>query len=341
VALTEDRLVRGLQPIRNFVLAQAIFHFMELGLLDAVAAANRIPIAVLARSRGLREDRLRGLLRYLANEELVGLDADDGVSLTERGRELVAVRPWYTLLVGGYLPAFAQLSEVMKNGAGYASRDGGHVGEGSCGISQHDALPMTRRLIDRLDQPPGTIVDLGCGDGSYLLDLCRQLPGVHGLGVDPEPESVAAAREKATQQGLGDRVSLYVGSAASVPDLGGLRGPLCFITAFVLQEVLEQSGRDAVLDLLQKSFTAHPDAKWIVIEVDHRPDDDAVMGHGLGLAYYNPYYLIHKVTEQRLEPVRFWEELYREAGLSVLAMEYPDSRYDSLGLKVGFLLSRA
>jgi len=49
------------------------------------------------------------------------------------------------------------------------------------------------------------------------------------------------------------------------------------------------------------------------------------MAHPLALAYYNPYYLIHKVTEQRLEKVAFWEALFDEAGVRVCAMDRPRS----------------
>jgi 2-ketoarginine methyltransferase len=93
--------------------------------------------------------------------------------------------------------------------------------------------------------------------------------------------------------------------------------------------------------MLRSTFDRYPDSHWIVIEVDHRPQDPSVMSKSLGLAYYNPYYLIHYFTEQRLASVQFWEQLYTEAGLRVVAVEHPEPSYDSLGLKVGFLLARS
>ena len=65
------------------------------------------------------------------------------------------------------------------------------------------------------------------------------------------------------------------------------------------------------------------------------------MSTGLGLAYYNPYYLLHSFTEQRLETIEYWKQVFREAGLTIVAVEHPDKDYDSLELKVGFLLRSA
>jgi 2-ketoarginine methyltransferase len=58
------------------------------------------------------------------------------------------------------------------------------------------------------------------------------------------------------------------------------------------------------------------------------------------MAYYNPYYLIHQITEQRLETSQFWADLFRRAGLECLTMAHPDDRVDSTRLELGYLLKR-
>ena len=199
--------------------------------------------------------------------------ANDRVSLTATGREIAAFRPWYKLLVGGYAQTFQQLSAALRADAPYATRDASSVGVGSCGISQYDALPMTRRLLQQIPGKWKTLVDLGCGDGSYLVDLCRSIPHAHGVGVDSEQASVDAGLRAAQFYGIADRVTIRTGSVTAPPDLSQECGPFCFIAAFVLQEVLEQSGRGAVLEMLTTTFTLYPDCHWIVIEVDHRPED--------------------------------------------------------------------
>ncbi|GAA3237987.1 methyltransferase domain-containing protein [Dactylosporangium siamense] len=337
----EKRLIGALQPIRGFVLAQALHQFMDTGIHDALTKHGALPVDRLAQLCGLSADRLGGFLLYLANEDFVVIAVDGTVGLTSAGAEIGVFQPWYALLVGGYTPAFAGLREALADPAAYASRNAAQVGVGSCGISEYDALPIAERLFQQIPGRVGTVVDLGCGDGRYLAELCDRNPGLRGVGVELAEQSVTNARRLMQQRGLAERVAVVAGRADDPPDLADRPGPLCFITAFVLQEILEQRDRAAILELLCKVFARHPDASWIVIEVDHRPADPDVMGHDLGLAYYNPYYLIHRITEQRLETRRFWEDLFAEAGLSVVGPEVPDPVYDSLGLKLGYLLRAA
>jgi 2-ketoarginine methyltransferase len=335
--LTEEELVEGLQPIRHFVIAHVAFEFLRSGLHGALRECPNAAVSLIANDLGLSPERVRAVLQFLAKEGYVELNS--GLAkLTRQGEQLEKIAPWYFLLVGGYAKTFSQIGEVLRSPSTYASRDGASVGIGSCGISQHDALPMTRALLKKIDGEVRTIVDLGCGDGSYLLDLCSPPSTLRGIGFDPEPASVALANEAAEQRGIKDRVSVHVGSALELPDLSPNDGPYCFITAFVLQELLEQVGRTAIVDLLRNTFRRHPSSHWIVVEVDNRWEDVDTMSTPLGLAYYNAYYLIHEVTEQRLESISFWKGIFAEADLVVSALEFPDPGYDHLKLKVGFLL---
>jgi 2-ketoarginine methyltransferase len=336
----ERRLIENLQPIRYFALAQALHHSMDLGIFAAVGAAPGLDGAELATDLGLDPDRLLVLLRYLENEGYV-LD-DGGWSLTPKGVGLPVFAPWYELLVGGYATTFQQLGDVLRKGAPWATRDATRVGAGSCGISAYDALPLAERLLDAAPQTPATVVDLGCGDAGFLVELLVRRPALRGVGVEPNLSSVELGATRARAAGVTDRLRLHHGPAADVttlelPERG--RGT-CFLTAFVLQEILEQGGERAVEDFLRSTFEAHPEALWLVVEVDHRPSGP-VMAHGLATAYYNPYFLIHGITEQRLEPARYWSELFGRLGLRILQVGYPDDRVDSTRLELGYLLCLA
>ncbi len=338
--ITEERLVDGLQPIRNFVLAQALYHFMDIGIQGTIKSCQKISVNDLAIKLHLRENRLLGLIQYLANEKYVVLE-NNMVCLTTKGEEISDFQPWYKLLVGGYAETFQEISLVLKSDGPYASRDGANVGVGSCGISQHDALPMTRQLLEKIPTNFETVVDLGCGDGSYLVDLCKSMPHIKGIGLDLDPKSIKIANEAVVQNGVSNRVQVEVGSAINLPSFTEVKKPLCFITAFVFQEVLEQAGRNSIINMLTTVFEKYPDSYWIVIEVDNRAKDKDVMSNNLALAYYNPYYLIHNLTQQRLESIDYWKQLFLDAGLNVVSLTHPDPSYDSLKLKVGFLLEKA
>ncbi|MDN3053591.1 2-ketoarginine methyltransferase [Streptomyces hygroscopicus] len=336
----EDRLVEAIQPIRQLAVANAIHQLHDSGLYASLADPGGIPVDELATRHSMLADRLSGFLRYLRNEGYVTVAADRW-TLSEKARRLEPFLPWYTLLVGGYASTFTQIQDTLRTPGGYASRDGGKVGRGSCGISMFDALPLARTLIDTTGAADVTVVDVGCGDGSFLAELCASHPGVFGVGLEPDAGGFALAERTVAERSLEGRMEVrHHGATDLRPDTVPAGRPVVFMAAFVLQEVLEQAGEEAVLAILRSSVEAHPDAHWVVIEVDHRPEDQELMGNGLGLAYYNPYYLLHTVTEQRLETRSYWEGLFARAGLEVVRLAHPDPRVDSTSLELGYLLRR-
>ena len=332
----EKRLVRALQPARQYFLAQTIDFGLCSGLFEALAAEPGTALDDVAGRLDMDPDRLAGLLRYLAGEDIV-LHPETSPTLTQRGLEILEFRPWYELLPGGYSRTLQELPTVMRDAGAYAGRDGTMVGKGSCGISHHDAIPLIRRLLNHLSTPSTTLVDLGCGDGTFLMDLCESEQ--RGIGIDPFEPSIRAATKRASALGIADRVRFEVGGAEDFVHEPDGSAP-CFIAAFSLQEVLEQQGRNAVVQLVSRLLAAEG-AHMAVVEVDRRPLDPEVIGHGLGLTYYNPYYLLHQVTEQRLETTAFWHEVFAEAGAEIVAELTTDPEVDSTGLELGFLLRAA
>jgi 2-ketoarginine methyltransferase len=335
------RLIENTQPIRYFFLAQALHHALELGVFAAVAEQPGRDCGALAAQLGLDPQRLLGLLQYLENE--CYLVNDDGWALSPKGMDLPTFAPWYEMLVGGYAPTMQQLGDVLRPGASWATRDTSRVGSGSCRIGTYDTMPIILQLLRALDQEAPTLVDLGCGDSGFLAEILLRDPRLTGIGMDPHPASIERGTALRAERGVAGRLELFQGSAADVaklelPDNG--KGT-CFMTAFVLQEMLEQDGEAAVEDLLRSTFDTYPEARWLVAEMDYRPTAAVLSTHGLGLAFYNPYFLIHSVTEQRLKTRAQWRELTDRIGLTWLATAETDDRVDSTGLQFGFLLARA
>ncbi|MEO3810559.1 methyltransferase domain-containing protein [Sphaerisporangium sp. B11E5] len=331
----EHRLVAALQPWRNLVLAHTLHQGMNSGTFAAIRDTP-VPLDELSRRLNMNPERLGGFLQYLGNEGYVSVSAA-GFTLTPAGREMEHFQPWYKLLVGGYGGTVAELEKCLAADAGYAGRSGVDVGIGSCGMSLYDALPLTVNLMSHIPAGVTTIVDLCCGSGESLADLVEAMPGTKAVGVDPEAGSIKVAMEMAEERGLQDRLQFHVGGMSDDLDLDLDPEGTCIITAFGLQELLGQQGRDAVLRLVRDVFKAYPAAYWAVIEVDNRAGDPGVMAHTLSQAYYNPYYLLHCFVEQRLETREFWIELFEEAGAELLTAQTTDPRVDSTGLEAGFL----
>lgn len=80
-----------------------------------------------------------------------------------------------------------------------------------------DAL---RRLVGRLVPPAGagrprTALDLGCGNGAWLLALLGAHPVLEGVGVDTSASALDAARDHAAMAGLVGRAVFVEADAAA------------------------------------------------------------------------------------------------------------------------------
>lgn len=330
-------LVSALQPARFYFLAQTIQFLFTSGLYDDLEKGCRLSSEELERFDSIR---IHGLFDYLSNEQLVTVDASGRYRLTSVGRGFRHFRAWYELLLGGYSRTLDELPETMRSADAYAHRNDAAVGRGSCGISKYDALPMIEALLSEPSAPPATtIADLGCGDGEIVLQLGGGRTRI--LGVDPSPASIEAARKHATDLDLGLQSEFIAATAEDfLADEERRATPnVCYLAAFALQEVLEQAGRLAVVQSVARCLEA-PGNSLIVVEVTPFDEDEGPMMHALEVAYYNPYFLMHTVTRQRLESEVFWRELFAEAGAEVLAWRTTDPLVDSTGHEFGVLLTK-
>ncbi|MGZ4106951.1 MAG: 2-ketoarginine methyltransferase, partial [Tumebacillaceae bacterium] len=116
--------------------------------------------------------------------------------------------------------------------------------------------------------------------------------------------------------------------------------PDFIVLCFILHEILGQEGVAGVERFLTRVVERFPNINIIVIEVDDRIDDPSIMQHGLSLAYYNPYYLLHYFTRQKLESKTYWEALFARCGLEILAEDTVDHEVESTNLELGYLIRR-
>lgn len=338
----EQRLIEGIRPIAEHYLAAALHHVFASGVFDELARqAHAVSIEVVAGALGLDADRLRGLLLFLANEGVVSIE-DDAVMLTAKGRLYGEFRGWYTMMIGGYATTVQQIGLALPRGSTLGwSRDGRCVGVGSCEVSRFDGMPITRTLLSRAGVSCREVLDLGCGNGLYLVEFCREMQGIQAWGAEPDRGAYEEGLCLVEQAGLVDRIRLQNASAAEfLANPPAACNPDLIVFGFVLHEILAQDGEEGVVELLRAVVERFPQINIVVIEVASEMDNPAIMRHGLATNFWNPYFLIHYFTPQRLEKQAFWERIFEIAGLRVARLITTDPAVDSTGLELGYLLRR-
>lgn len=334
----ELELVAALQPIRQLVLANCLWHLFEQGIYDELATGPK-SLDALSKARKMDPVRLDALMTFLRNEGIIEVD-EGAFQLTGAGRSYERFRPWYTMLVGGYGATFRELGPALYAGTPPVGRDADAVGVGSCGISHFGAIPLTRYLMGRSTQPCRRLLDLGCGNALYLVEFCKTMPEIQAWGVEPSQTGYESAKRLVVDTGLAGRIELFNAGALEFIRKDVPINPDFTVLGFVLHEILGQAGEEGVIEFLGALTTRFPALEIIVIEVDNHFGDSKMMRHTMATAYYNSYCLLHPFTNQRLETAAYWEKLFVKCGLDIIERKSISPNADSTGMEVGYLLRK-
>ncbi|MEM7530538.1 MAG: 2-ketoarginine methyltransferase [Chloroflexota bacterium] len=323
---TEQDMIDGLQPIRTFMLTINIYHLFETGLYDDLIENGPDTVAALADRFDFDADKLEAFLKYLRTEEIIE-QSGDRYGLSEQAKLMRYDRSHYTFFVGGYTETFMQVGEKLKKDSGWATRNLRQVAIGSKETQRYDTPPVLRRLISQIPGECTRLLDVGCGNGHALLAVLDMLPEIReAMGVDPGKESCDEAVAEVEAQGMSDRVRIVNMSSTEFIQSDIDYDPHLLILGYVIQEILGQEGRESVVRFISELIDRFPKLHIILMEVDMQWDSP-VMQHPYAKAFYNPYYLIHAFTNQKLETLAFWEEIFDECNLEIVTREYLDTTH--------------
>jgi SAM-dependent methyltransferase len=200
----------------------------ELGLYRAMADGQPVDAATLARRTGTHE-------RYV--REWLNVQAASGFVTYEPATEAYILPPEHALvLADDSTPAsLTGAFESVKAAVAAADRlaDRFRTGEGLGWHEHHQCLwhgtdrsfavayraflltewlPALDGVVGRLEAG-ALVADVGCGHGSSTLLMAEAFPASRFVGVDYHEASIATARRRAEEAGLGDRVRFEVAGA--------------------------------------------------------------------------------------------------------------------------------
>ena len=216
------RQINTVAIAERFFDAFALFGLFELDVFAHLADGPR-SLEELHERVGGNGESLRalldagvalGLLRgsaagYTASEDLVACLADPGAP--------AYLGEWVRFL-HALAPAVGDFAEVVRSGEARASLfedGGGDTRPGRAMTRAMDAYARTRgrelgTCIDFAETR--RLLDVGCGPGTYALELLVAYPRMHATLLDlPGPAAVAA--ELARERGLAERVEVVSGDA--------------------------------------------------------------------------------------------------------------------------------
>lgn len=210
--------VAVLEVAERYFDSVILFSLSELGVFAALRSGP-LNAAGLAAATGGRENILTALLDAAVAAGILELTEGGAYAAPEGHLQVLGsaeapehLGEWLSFL-GAMLPALSALPETVRTG-----RPAGSMVDGSerdnrpaqAMTAAMDAYARTRGLefIDALDlDGVGTLLDVGCGPGTYSLALVERDPALHAILLDL-PGPIEHASGLVAERGLRSRVTL-------------------------------------------------------------------------------------------------------------------------------------
>ncbi|MEZ4767675.1 MAG: class I SAM-dependent methyltransferase [Caldilineales bacterium] len=306
--------------IRGYYATQVLIALIDVGFIDALAAGDTISVGSFARSENLDATILQSLCDYAY--ELGYLDRrDPGYMLSQKGVLVNELIKGALLSVHAYADIFNNLDSLLRGESAYGvniTRKSKYVAIGSGYSAQVLAIPVLSRLL--LEHKRTRILDLACGDATFLVNMCASSPQFSGYGVDIAPEAVEAGNQQLAARGFKDRVQLVVADMfamdGSFGEVGAIDATTC---VYALHEFLSDDN-ERLMSLLRKYRTRFPGVPLVVCEViRHSPAELRSKPGGV-----MEIQLLHDLSNQRLATRGEWQEIFRQAGFANVDETYLD-----------------
>jgi cyclopropane fatty-acyl-phospholipid synthase-like methyltransferase len=162
------------------------------------------------------------------------------------------------------------------------------------------------------------VLDLGCGDGTFLRKLCALNKDVQCFGIDLAPAAIEDGKASARAAGLEQRISLH---AADIQDVQEMPAPFRSVQVatvfFVLHEIL-YLGEDRLIAFLQAYQRNFPGVPLVAFEAIRPTAEQMRNRPGIGIYYY----LYHDLTHQKPVDCATWRRLFKAAGFASIDERY-------------------
>jgi 2-ketoarginine methyltransferase len=300
---------------RGYVTTTGLHALLNVGFLDELERQGSVDIDAFATERDLDIRVLRPVCEAFQSMRILRRNGECYYLRRPQAETLAAIRGWLEVS-WGYSEIFHSLEDLMRGDKKYGtdfSRRSDYVARGSGEMEKWLYFPLINDIIR--ERRYKTILDLGCGDGTFLRNLCTINKEVRCFGIDLAQSAIDEGRCKAIVAGLQRRLTLY---AQDIAEIGGVAGPALrgvdVATAFFVLHELLYHGKTVLLKFLGDFRRVFPNVPLIAVETI-RPTPEA-MAKREGLAIY--YFLYHDLSQQRPVDRETWKALFKEAGFEYI-----------------------
>jgi predicted O-methyltransferase YrrM len=259
---------------------------LEAGLLEALSEARRL--TDLDQRSGIPACLVEGLLDVLVSLGLL-LRAGDIYSSTPDLLPLFQAPARDALLAdmrSVYLQTRAMIDSAKRRTLtpGWSHTDPellaaqGTSSEALFHTLVQTLFPRLDGLIERMQRPTGTFIDVGTGVGAIAIQMCRLFPRLHVVGLEPQDAPLAEARRNVAAAKLEERIELRAQRIEDLVDREAF--DLVWLPQVFLPREVLKSG-------LRRAWSALRPGGWILLIAFSTPgmDLDAALMRLANVAY--------------------------------------------------------
>ncbi len=215
--------------------SQLAFIGQRLGLYKGLADGGAATPAELAARTGTNERYVRewlinqgsgGYVEYDAATGRYHLTPEQAVALTDEDSPFYVGGGFY--VVKAMASATPRIADAFTNGGGILWGD--HDPDLFVGTERffrpgyrahliNDWIPALKGVEDKL-KAGALVADVGCGHGASTIIMAQAYPNSRFRGFDNHEPSIEAARRRAEEAGVADRVTFDVAPASEIPGEG-------------------------------------------------------------------------------------------------------------------------
>jgi len=290
--------------IQGYYQSLLLLHFTRSQVFELLRKSRTVED--LAQECDWQPDPLRSCLDFLA--ETTGLVRRD-----RKGRYMAIFPPAHVFEIEKFVGAYGQMA--LKLPELLSSRTTGRalVDDRSLARAFSSIADVSRGLVTAMivGARPATLLDLGCGTGSLLVELAKLDPGFHGIGIDASKPMCKAARNHASRNNVSSRVRIAYQDARDVerlPDASALHA------ASLLNEMFAHGSDEAIAYLGKLKDRFQGCDIWLVDYYGRLGVGRKTRARDVGHALLHD--LVQVLSGQGVPPpdLKSWRAIYRAAG---------------------------
>jgi SAM-dependent methyltransferase len=304
--------------VEGFYASHCVWALHQLGVLPRLETPAGV--SALAEEFQLDEDGLAAVLDYVHRTTGLLEGASVGYRLAPAAMPYDVTAFHLEKFVGAYGPPVTRAAQVLQDpSAGPALRDFDALAR-AFGRLQPQTPSLTAQVLRAWEVT--SLLDLGCGAATLLVELAEADPEFRGWGVDASEDMVRTAKERIRRAQLDGRVDVLcgdVGLPATLPTVPESERLKALYGRSIMNEFFAGGGRGAVRVLA--GLMARFPGRLLFLEdyygrLTHVGSDDPEHRHGHALAQD----LAQALTGQGVPPpdLAGWAAVYESAGCALL-----------------------